>query len=172
MDLLFYIALLILIIVGYIYKQKQNKTNKNQGVIYESPSIVHIAGHPDLQPNDLIKLQIKNNNTINLHKVFKKQSNITDIEIPIDQLTRYEIKTESQIQKDVTLTRLLALGVLAFGVKKKTEINNTYLVLSYIQNGVQVDCLFKNWTNNQQLGDIISTINRLKIEKNKLAEQV
>jgi len=52
----------------------------------------------------------------------------------------------------------LALGIFAFGLKKKTEINNTYLILSYVQNNVPIDCIFKNAVNNQQLGNIISTL--------------
>jgi hypothetical protein len=109
-------------------------------------------------------LQIRNNNTVR----FYKENTDAGGEIPINQITRYEIKTESEIQKDVTLTRLLALGIFAFGLKKKTEINNSYLILSYVQNNVPIDCIFKNAINNQQLGNIISTLNRLKIEQNSV----
>ena len=59
--------------------------------------------------------------------VISKSSNKIS-KIPINNLIRYELKTESEIQKDVTLTRLLALGIFAFGAKKKLTI----LILYYL----------------------------------------
>jgi hypothetical protein len=165
--------MVILMTFAHIYRQQNLQKN---GIIYET-SVNHIAGHPYLSQNDKLLLQVRTNNTINLipansitaMRLMKEKIDInTGIEIPINQITRYEIKTESEIQKDVTLTRLLALGIFAFGLKKKTEINNSYLILSYVQNNVPIDCIFKNAVNNQQLGNIISTINRLKIEQNSI----
>jgi hypothetical protein len=165
--------MVILMTFAHIYRQQNLQKN---GIIYET-SVNHIAGHPYLSQNDKLLLQVRTNNTINLipansitaMRLMKEKIDInTGIEIPINQITRYEIKTESEIQKDVTLTRLLALGIFAFGLKKKTEINNSYLILSYVQNNVPIDCIFKNAINNQQLGNIISTLNRLKIEQNSV----
>ena len=132
--------------------------------------IVHIYGHPYIDTNTNIYLVINNDNNLYLYKTWNDVMSKTNemSKIPINQITRYELKIESEIQEDVTLARLLALGILAFGLKKKTEINNTYLILSYVQNNVPIDCIFKNAVNNQQLGNIISTLNRLKIEQNSV----
>ena len=143
-------------------KEKKERM-ETENIIYET-ELKHITGHPYLSQGDIILLQICNNNIV---RFYKKNTNAGG-EIPINQITRYELKTESEIQKDVTLTRLLALGIFAFGAKKKTEINNTYFILSYVQNNVPIDCIFKNTVNNQQLGNIISTLNRLKIEQNNI----
>jgi len=148
---------------------KQIKSEKEMGIL-NSQEVIHLGGCPYIDANKKVTLAICKNNTLYFYK------NPNDIiykynplyKIPINQITRYELKTESQIREDVTLTRLLTLGVLAFGLKKKTEINNTYLILSYTQNNVPIDCIFKSSTNNQQLGNIISTINRLKIEQNSI----
>lgn len=160
----FMVCIWIALLIKLINMEKETKKRKKEeGIIHES-NLIHLGGHPYLSQGDSILLQIRNNNTVR----FYKENTNTGQEIPINQITRYEIKTESEIQKDVTLTRLLALGVLAFGLKKKTEINNSYLILSYTQNNVQIDCIFKNVINNQQLGNIISTLNRLKIEQNSM----
>jgi len=143
---------------------------KNNGNIY-STFLIHLNGHPYLQPNDVITLQIRINNSIyienkNLNTKTHKKTDFTGNEIPISQLTRYEVKTETEIRRDVTLTRLVVLGIFAFGVKKKTETNTQYLILTYIDNGVDVTCVFKQVNASQELGEIISNINRLKIESN------
>lgn len=134
--------------------------------IFSETNLIHIGGHPYLQTNDKILLQIKNNNSI----YFYKEDTDTGKEIPLSRLTRYEIKTETEIQKDVTLMRLLTLGILAFGVKKKTKTEAQFLILSYTQNGVEVNCIFKNWYVGQKLGDITGTLNRLRIEMNEVKE--
>ncbi len=170
---------IIIWIIGIIFalwittnqNNKKIQSEKEIGII-ESQEVIHLSGCPYIDANKKIILAICKNNTLHFYK------NSNDIisrynpiyKIPINQITRYELKTESEIQKDVTLTRLLALGIFAFGVKKKTEINNTYLILSYVQNNVPIDCIFKNAVNNQQLGNIISTLNRLKIEQNNIED--
>lgn len=142
---------------------KQYEENlKTRNIISEN-KLIHLGGHPYLNANDKISFQIKTNNTI----CFYKENTNTGAEILISKLIKYEVKTETEIQKDVTLTRLLALGIFAFGVKKKTKIEDQYLILSYIQNNVEINCIFKRWYQGTHLGDLISTLNRLKIEENK-----
>ena len=148
-------------------KQKYQNRIKNQNILSET-AVYHLGGHPYLQVNDTVLFQIRNNNTI----YFYKENTDTGKEIPISELTRYEIKSESQISKDVTLTRLLALGIFAFGVKKQTKIEEQFLILSYIKNNVVIDCMFKRKYPNTQIGDIVSTITRLKIKSNREEECV
>jgi len=148
-------------------KQKYQNRIKNQNILSET-ALYHMGGHPYLQSNDTVLFQIRNNNTI----YFYKGNTDTGKEIPISDLTRYEIKSESQISKDVTLTRLLTLGIFAFGVKKQTKIEEQFLILSYIQNNVVIDCMFRRKYPDTQIGDIISTITRLKIESNREEECV
>jgi len=45
------------------------------------------------------------------------------------------LKTEEQIQNDVTLGRLLLVGILAFGLKKKTVNKQIYLLVAFELNG-------------------------------------
>jgi hypothetical protein len=143
-------------------RQKYQSRIKNQNVLSET-ALYHMGGHPYLQSNDIILFQIRNNNTIYFHK----ENSDTGKEISISELTRYEVKTETDIRHDVTLTRLLTLGIFAFGVKKKTKTEEQFLILSYIQNNVVIDCMFKRKYSGTQIGNIISTITKLKIESNR-----
>jgi len=62
--------------------------------------------------------------------------------IPYETITGVSMKTDEQISKDVTLTRLLLLGVFAFGAKKKTKTVTNYLVIDYIDNGIGISAIF------------------------------
>jgi len=141
--------------------QRLKDRHEKQNVLEET-AVIHLNGHPSLKEDDPIFFQIRNNNTI---YIYKESANI-GVEIPISNLTKYEVKTESEIRHDVTLGRLLTLGIFAFGVKKKSKIEEQFLLLSYVQNNIKIDCLFKQSSDNQKLGNIISTINRLRIEEN------
>lgn len=172
-----FLIVFTVILVGIFYKPDEKDVEKlehllNSLGILDFYEIVHIYGHPYINTNTNVFLVLNKDNNLYFYKTFNDVTSKTNeiSIIPINQITRYELKTESEIQKDVTLTRLLALGIFAFGLKKKTEINNTYLILSYVQNNVPIDCIFKNAVNNQQLGNIISTLNRLKIEQNNIED--
>lgn len=155
-------------------KKRENETEEKlkQNNTLSTTILIHLNGHPYLQPNDIVSVHIRGkNNTIyfenqNINTKTYKNNDFVGNEIPISQLTKYEVKTETEIRRDVTLTRLVTLGIFAFGVKKKTETNTQYLILTYIDSGVEITCIFKQVRDGQELGEIISNINRLKIESN------
>jgi len=164
------LATIVSLILVMILSSKDNKSQmeeyyqnlKERNVICEY-GIIHITGHPYLKTNDLIKFQIKTNRTF----YFFKENIDTGDEIPLSQIIRYEIKTETEIHKDVTLTRLLTLGIFAFGVKKTTKIEDQFFILSYKQNEIEITCIFKQSYKHQNLHEIVSTLNRMRIESNK-----
>lgn len=146
------------------FTEKSDKRKEEQNV-FEEVGLIHVGGHPYLKANDLILFQIRKNNTI----CFYKNNIDTDKEIPMNQVVKYEFKTEDQIQKDATLGRFLMFGIASLALQKKTTSHNEYLYLTYIDNGITVECLFKNFGNKQVVGNIISAINRLKIESKECA---
>ena len=177
------IGVVILFIFGRedpeVVKERVQKIEENiiKNKTISTTHLIHLNGHPHLQPNDLITLHIRGNNTIyfennNLNTKTHVKTNFTGNEILISQLVKYNVKTETEIRRDVTLTRLVALGIFAFGVKKKTETNTQYLILKYINNGIELTTVFKQMKDGQELGKIISDINRLKIEANNVEECV
>jgi hypothetical protein len=166
------IVLSIMIFVYVVGKRTQNEQNakemlrKTSQNIYFETKLIHIGGHPYLQSNNRILFQIRNNKSI----YFYKENYDTGEEISISQIIKYELKTEEQIQKDITFSRFLILGLASIALPKKTKIYNEYLYLSYSQNNTVIDCLFKNHENEHTIGDIISKLNRIKIESNKNKE--
>lgn len=183
MGMIIFIVVLLFIII-YIYcrqsvveQGEEFEVKERQLGIISTTFLIHLNGHPYLQANDIITFQIRQNKTIyfeNKNLNTKKQSQTKGFignEIPISQLTRHEVKTETEIRRDVTLTRLITLGIFAFGVKKKTEESTQYLILTYLDNGVEVTCLFKQVRDGQELGEIISTLNRMKVESTDINTQ-
>lgn len=65
-----------------------------------------------------------------------------DIHISYDLITNIIMQTNEQISKNVTLTRLLLVGVLAFGAKKKTKGVTNCLVISYLCDGLETSAIF------------------------------
>lgn len=65
-----------------------------------------------------------------------------NIKIPIESIRDVSLKSEEQISKDVTLTRLFLLGIFAFGAKKKTKQVTNYLVIEYESGGVSCSGIF------------------------------
>lgn len=51
--------------------------------------------------------------------------------IPVQNIISSTWKDEIQIQKEVTLTRLIALGIFALGAKKETKSGCSYLIIDY-----------------------------------------
>ena len=62
--------------------------------------------------------------------------------IPFDSITNVSMKTDEQISKDVTLARMLLIGVFAFGAKKKTKEVKNCVVIEFETDGVQAGAIF------------------------------
>lgn len=55
--------------------------------------------------------------------------------ISLGDIKNITIKTEQEIQKDVTLTRLAVFGLFAFGMKKKKVNTSRYLIIETSEDG-------------------------------------
>jgi hypothetical protein len=62
--------------------------------------------------------------------------------IPFDSIKSISMKTDEQISKDVTLSRLLLIGIFAFGAKKKTKEVKNCIVIEYESSGVSAGVIF------------------------------
>lgn len=54
-----------------------------------------------------------------------------------------QYKTEEEISKDVTLTRILAFGIFAWGMKKKKVTKDYYLIISTEEEGFTNDIVIE-----------------------------
>lgn len=87
----------------------------------------YLGGHPEISKKCKCNVTFKGDKIIIQPGLFKTY------EIDIKN-TKAEFKTREQISRDVTLTRLLLVGVFAFGLKKKRKNQLDYLVFNYEDN--------------------------------------
>lgn len=76
------------------------------------------------------------------------------------------LMSQEQVHKDVTLTRLLTLGVFALAAKKTTVTHQNYIRVVLDVQGVESSFLIES----QQAGQIASIMNRGRILANSQAE--
>lgn len=140
----------------YFLKKNSEKTLKERDErflrdkIDMEEKIIHIGGHPNLVKNQPILLQIREGNKLFL-----------DNFILPENIIYCEVKTEEEVSRDVTLTRLITLGVFALAAKKEKRTTISYLVLSYKLDSIKIDCLFKQTHEKQNLAKLAYEINKL-----------
>lgn len=121
-------------------KDKKNEFKeklKNGGKPVGFGAVKYLGGHPDI-PGEADG--IMNINSAGLF--FEVALTLSNLHIPVQNIVRAEFKTEEQISKDVTLTRLLAFGIFAFGMKKKKVEKTSYLVVTYKENSLENTIVF------------------------------
>lgn len=93
----------------------------------------------------------------------------TTVKIPYENIIDVQLQTEEQVSKDVTLTRLLLIGVFAFGAKKTTKTTKYCLVVEYSKDGIQTKGVFSGESCNKMYSEIITQRQRAL---SKLPQQV
>ena len=152
---------------AYWYSNKEIKLNfeetekrrKDQNVEYEK-TVELVAGHPYLGEGSLTYFQIRKNGNV----CFESRWESNNYEIHPSQIKTCEVKTEKEIKNDVTLGRFLMFGVFSLLAKKQTVTNDKYLLITFEDNGLEINCVFKSWMDDPTFNDILSNINRLRIE--------
>lgn len=165
-----FVAIIIILVALGIWSLKVKSDEKQRDLqqgIYAKTLFSHLGGHPYLKQDDNVIIAVKKDR-IEIYR-YPSEIKLTN-PILISQIKNIQFKSEEEIQKDVTLTRLLTLGVFAFALPKKTSVNNQYLIIQYEENGVEINCIFKSLAdtligkNYDSAGDLLSIINRVKLE--------
>lgn len=91
------------------------------------------GGYANVSAKGSLKLKIIGD------KLIFKQLWKTYHTLEIKNIIDVHYKSEQEISKDVTLTRLLALGIFAFGLKKKRTNNSYYIIISTLEDGFNND---------------------------------
>jgi hypothetical protein len=99
-------------------------------------ALEYLGGIPDIKKPGLVGVKVTSDGVVISAGMFKKTV------IPYSVMTDVSMKTDEQISKDVTITRLLALGVFAFGAKKKRKIVSNNLIIIYNYEGLQTAAIF------------------------------
>lgn len=147
--------------MGFWDKARENKNKnddfvkllKSEDKIYSSFA-KYGGGHPAV-------MKVCNGEiTVNKLGLFFKSGLLYMFHIPLEDIINAEYKNESQISKDVTLTRLVLLGFFAFGLKKKRKDEQNFLILQYKIANTESKIIF----DTEMAGNIASAILKAKQE--------
>ncbi|MHB1651374.1 MAG: SHOCT domain-containing protein [Desulfitobacteriaceae bacterium] len=135
---------------------------KSAGKPYATSICEYLGGHPNISNGSSGNLVVNK-----LGVFFEKSLPFRSFVILTENIVRAEFKTDTQISKDVTLTRLFALGIFAFGAKKKTKEEHNYLVITYKENGIENSIIFeanKSGVLSSKAGTLASAIMKARQE--------
>ncbi len=98
----------------------------------------YMGGHPRMRKQMTGQIYIGKKGLRFKKGIFRKMF------IPINAIKDMHALTEEQISKDVTLTRVLLLGIFALGAKKKTVTKSPYLTIDCTIDGGDTSIVFKD----------------------------
>ncbi|HHW00189.1 MAG TPA: SHOCT domain-containing protein [Clostridiaceae bacterium] len=124
----------------------------------------YLGGHPDIAQRTIGNIYVNKKGIF-----FDVPLSTGYIHIPIQNIIKSEFKNEEQISKDVTLTRLLAFGIFAFGLKKKRKEVLTYLVVAYNEDGIENTIIFES-KNASAVASAIIKARQLYAKENPQAQ--
>lgn len=136
------------------YLKAENK-QKEQNILV-SNRLIHIGGLPNVLTNLPVLFEIKNN-------LIYLQAGNEIFTIDVDNVINCEIKNETQINNHPTITRMMTLGLFALAFPKKKIDTVLYLILSYKADNSTVDCVFRQSNFSQNMYEIPSIINKLRL---------
>ena len=99
-------------------------------VVFEKESVDYVGGHYNIGGSK------ENINVIFIPSGILLSSWTVGEYISWEEIKSLDIKTEEEISKDVTLTRLVAFGVYALALKKKRKKVSNFLVINCEKNGL------------------------------------
>lgn len=137
--------------MGFLQNMKEKLDNMDLPIF--TASAQYLGGHKDITKQCDINV-VGYKDRVELQQGFKKAI------IKVDGILRAEVKNEEQIEKDVTLTRLLLVGIFAFGLKKKRKIESNFAIITF-QDGLECTVILK-LDKADQANKLISNVIKLK----------
>lgn len=129
---------------------------KDGGQPILSQKVKYIGGHPAIPQEQQGEL------AVNSKGVCFNGKNKGCFLITTDKIISTELKTGEDVSQNPTFSRLLAIGGFAFAFKKKTRSKYMFLVIGYVENGIENAALFE--TENPS--EFVSAIARMRQELN------
>lgn len=152
------IAAIVLIIIamgiitfGVYVKMEQDKKRKlledagfNPGEFIDSGKL--LTGHPAVDTSKQFTYMYIKDGVINIHEKIGAQSEIIVphfASIPCDKIKDVVIEDATTIEKRITATRLLAVGIFAFALKKKQKNELAYLTIKWNDGKFDHETIFE-----------------------------
>lgn len=141
-----FVILFIICIIGFINAVRiQGQKDKSNGGLLFIQSGEYLGGLDDTEGGKSVTIKVYKTNTLHLN--FGKLGMDEKI-ILLKDIKDIGIKSDIEIQKEISLGRLVAFGIFALGMKKqKTKVEN-YTIIKY-NDGKKEQNIILKLTNNE-----------------------
>ena len=116
-----------------------------------------LTGHPAVDTSKQFTYMYIKDGVINIHEKINAQSEIIIphfASIPCDKIKDVVIEDATTIEKRITATRLLAVGIFAFALKKKQKNELAYLTIKWNDGKFDHETIFEfSGTSAAELGN-------------------
>lgn len=156
--MIFMIFLIICTIIAIILLKPKKEKEKKRNPIIEEIKVKYYGGFKDLcgKGSCIIIQEIDKIRFL----IIKDEGGVVKRNYSYDNIKSCSIMTESQIQEQVSLGKLLFFGALAFGMKgKQKEITNEYIVLEILEGEQLSSVILQYELGNQYLYDMFRFAN-------------
>lgn len=155
------ILIIILILTGLFTQTSQESISKMEKLKQERCILMgaYIGGCKEIYDAGMTGWMIINKQKIEMF--YKEKLQDKSYVIPIENVLEAYLQTEEEIQKQVTLGRLLVFGILAFGLKKTKKMLKKYMVIKFLNIKGEEDTLIYDSKNYSQA---LEKINEFKNE--------
>jgi hypothetical protein len=142
---------IILIVIGCWSSSSIVKDNIRKGILFKEYGAMYLGGFPDIIGGKA-DIEIKENG------VFINCKHNGSKFIFAKNIISSEIKTNTQIEEEISLGKILLFGVFSLGMKNRNTVVKNYIDIKYNDNGTTRDIILES----KQTQNLINTLRRLK----------
>lgn len=138
---------------------KDHQKDKENGMIVSDLYATYVGGFADLEGGRGLHIKVYNDKvTMQSNKAVQVGNDMFTKVINMDNILNAEIKSEQQLQSDISLGNILTLGVFSLG-KSKNVVQN-YTIIRYKNSRDEMrDIVIQSQKNEQ----IVRAIRKLKV---------
>ena len=139
-----------------------------------APRVQYEGGNPSLITSMSMRA-IVNSDSISFLPLFIPEANkglgTTTTTIPYSTISNIQVESQQEIERRITATRLLALGVFAFAVKKKEIHVSEYLTIDVKdENDLEFTMVFSGTQIRELLRDVFEKLSLFRKDHPKIDE--
>lgn len=152
--IIFFIAIFIVSIYTTFNSQNKPKEINDKELLLLGK---YIGGCKEIYDSGLTGFMKINENVIEIK--YAQNSTSCIYSIPIENVLEAYLQSEEDIQRQVTLGRLLVFGVLAFGLKKTSKNIKKYMVIKFLNKKGEEDTIIYD---SNRFSEALEKINYFK----------
>jgi hypothetical protein len=130
--------LAIIFYMGYEKNKENKKVNDELGIIYEKQLVKYVGGFREISGNIPINIKISKDKFY-VEFINNKVTKSIDVKNIVDA----ECSTSEEVNRQVSLGKLLIFGVLSFGMSTKKEVKKCAIITYEDEEGTNRSLVFE-----------------------------